>query len=308
MSIENTARENLKLLDKFLNYLSDELQYSSKTIDNYSRDLSQWLEYVGGKFPDLLLWELELKQLKAWTYELNDGHYKPTSINRKLACIRSFFRFLKKYGYVETNWAKFLISPKTGKKLPKFLFESDLSELLKSPLSEDLFDLRDFLLLEVLYSTGLRVSELASLTCWQMQSPEGHLLVRGKGNKERIVFFSSVSKAELKQYLKKREECVRGKHEIFFISQKGEPLSIRGIQYVLKEYLNKLGSLKKVSPHMLRHSFATHLLNAGADIRSVQELLGHSSLSTTQVYTHVSKARMREQLLNCHPRAVKSDS
>jgi integrase/recombinase XerC len=290
------------LLNDFIAYIEKELNYSPKTVESYARDLHQWETYFEDKYGVLDVHNLNLKQLKNWSYELSRRRYKASSINRKIAGLRSFFKFLKKRKYIETNWASFLIAPKMEKKLPKFMFESDVSKILAAPLSDDFFDLRDYLLFEVLYSTGMRVSELASLSVNQLDGRQEAFVILGKGNKERLVFTGDKCLLYAKKYLSMRAQYVVGNHEAFFLSKKGKPLSVRGIQYLVDEYILKLGELRKISPHVLRHSFATHLLNAGADIRSVQELLGHASLSTTQIYTHVSRQKMKEQLTLHHPR------
>jgi integrase/recombinase XerC len=266
-------------------------------------DLAQWDSFVQENFAGRNSADLSFRELRNYTYRLREKGYKPATIHRKIASLRSFFRFLKEKKQIPTNWASFLINPKKPQKLPKFVFEKEMEKIVAAPLSDDFFDLRDFLIFEILYATGMRVSELASLKTVQLRLSDKGLVIRGKGNKERLVFMSSTGKPYVREYLQKRPSHVRGADEgFFFLSKKGTKLSVRGIQYLVDEYILRIGSLKKISPHVLRHSFATHLLNAGADIRSVQELLGHSSLATTQVYTHVSRARMKEQLLLCHPR------
>ena len=247
---------------------------------------------------------LELKELKSWQYDLFNRGCKSSTILRKLSSLRSFYNFLYKRSLIKTNWASYLTSPKLEKHLPKFLFESEMQVILAEPLSDSFSDLRDYLIFEILYCTGLRVSELASLKVSLIRESDGKLVVRGKGNKERVVFLGESAKKCLQRYLVLRNS--RNKldksEDALFLSQRDQQLSIRGIQYLVSSYLDKLGIYKHISPHVLRHSFATHLLNSGADIRSVQELLGHSSLATTQVYTHISKQKMREVLENHHPR------
>lgn len=292
-----------QIITDFLDYLTVELNYSEKTISGYARDLLQWDGFRQKNYPQRGSVDMTFRELRSYTYFLRENGYQPATIHRKISALRSFFRFLKEKGLITTNWSSFLLSPKKPQKLPRFLFEAEIGKIVETPLSEDFFDLRDFLIFNILYATGMRVSELASLKESQVRMAEKGLIVRGKGNKERLVFLPAASQVYIRAYLQKRAGHVRGIDEgFFFLSQKGRRLSIRGIQYLVDQYILRIGALKKISPHVLRHSFATHLLNAGADIRSVQELLGHASLATTQVYTHVSRAGMKEQLLKCHPR------
>ncbi|MBW7876063.1 MAG: tyrosine recombinase [Candidatus Cloacimonetes bacterium] len=298
----------MNLIHKYIQSLKTELNYAQNTLVTYEKDLIQWHEMMEAKLgkpvDDAAITEMTLAELKAWPYFLSVQQYKPASVLRKLASLRSFYAWLFHKGHIKTNWAQFLISPKQEKKLPKFLFEKEMARILQAPLSDEIWDIRDHLIIDLLYSTGMRVSELASLRLSQLRGKEGQIMIRGKGSKERLVFLSEPAKHWLDCYLKKREVLgVATTVDKVLVSQKLKGLSVRGIQFLLNQYMEKLGIYKNISPHMLRHSFATHLLNAGADIRSVQELLGHSSLGTTQIYTHISKTRMKEQLMLHHPRA-----
>ncbi len=295
--------QNQKFVDNFLKHLSYEKNYSQKTVDSYGLDLRQWLDFMGQSHSRCVL-SLQLKDLKSWQYDLFSRGCKSSTILRKLSSLRSFYNFLYKRSLIKTNWASFLTSPKLEKHLPKFLFESEMQIILAEPISDSFADLRDYLIFEILYCTGLRVSELASLKISMVHKSDGKLVVRGKGNKERVVFLGDAAKKCLQRYLVLRNvrRTKRQDEDALFLSQRDARLSIRGIQYLVSSYLDKLGIFKHISPHVLRHSFATHLLNSGADIRSVQELLGHASLATTQIYTHISKQKMREVLENHHPR------
>ncbi len=295
--------QNQRFVDDFLRYLHYEKNYSPKTVESYSLDLRQWFDFMGQSHSNCVL-KLELKELKSWQYDLFNRGCKSSTILRKLSSLRSFYNFLYKRSLIKTNWASFLTSPKLEKHLPKFLFESEMQTILAEPISDSFADLRDYLIFEILYCTGLRVSELASLKISMVRQSDGKLIVRGKGNKERVVFLGDSAKSYLQRYLVLRNgrRTKNQDEDALFLSQRDSVLSIRGIQYLVSSYLDKLGIFKHISPHVLRHSFATHLLNSGADIRSVQELLGHSSLATTQVYTHISKQKMREVLENHHPR------
>ena len=295
--------QNQQFVDDFLRHLHYEKNYSQKTVESYALDLRQWFDFMGQNHSNCVL-NLELKELKSWQYDLFNRGCKSSTILRKLSSLRSFYNFLYKRSLIKTNWASFLTSPKLEKHLPKFLFESEMQTILAEPISDSFADLRDYLIFEILYCTGLRVSELASLKVSMVRQSDGKLIVRGKGNKERVVFLGDSAKSCLQRYLVLRNgrRTKNQDEDALFLSQRDSVLSIRGIQYLVSSYLDKLGIFKHISPHVLRHSFATHLLNSGADIRSVQELLGHSSLATTQVYTHISKQKMREVLENHHPR------
>ncbi|MEE2923895.1 MAG: site-specific tyrosine recombinase/integron integrase [bacterium] len=295
--------QNQRHVDDFLRYLQLEKNYSLKTVESYRLDLRQWFDFMGSEHNRCVL-AVDLKELKSWQYDLFNRGCKSSTILRKISSLRSFYNFLYKRSLIKTNWASFLTSPKLEKHLPKFLFESEMQTILAEPLSESFADLRDYLIFEILYCTGLRVSELASLKVSMIRESDGKLVVRGKGNKERLVFLGDSAKKCLQRYLVLRSSRSAGgqSEDALFLSQRDTALSIRGIQYLVSSYLDKLGIFKHISPHVLRHSFATHLLNSGADIRSVQELLGHSSLATTQVYTHISKQKMREVVENHHPR------
>lgn len=301
--MKNFRDSNQILIDDFLKHLRQEKNYSFKTVDSYQSDLRQWFDFLG-EFHQVSILDMNLNDLKSWQYDLFNRGCKSSTILRKLSSLRSLYGFLYKRSLIKTNWASLLTSPKLEKHLPKFLFESEMQIILAEPISDSYADIRDYLIFEILYCTGLRVSELASLRLSDVLRSNGKLVVRGKGNKERIVFLGDAAKKYLMAYidLRQRRSVSKEHQDAFFLSQRDVSLSIRGIQYLVSAYLEKLGIFKHISPHVLRHSFATHLLNSGADIRSVQELLGHSSLATTQVYTHISKQKMREVLVNHHPR------
>ncbi len=295
----------LKPIEEFLAYLRNEAHYAEGTIQAYARDLQQWENFLRENLKRIDVLKFELKEVKAWPYRLRELGLKPSSILRKISSLRSFYRYHYRKGNIPSDWGRHLISPKQERRLPRFVFETDLKEILKAPLKEDFFGMRDYLIVDLLYSTGMRVSELASLTPAHFSSSMEHIIIRGKGNKERQVFLSSACQSYLLSYLKLRK-TVSTSSTGLFLNQRYQTLTIRGIQYCLHQYLDELGYHKRISPHQLRHSFATHLLNHGADIRSVQELLGHENLATTQVYTHISRARMKEVILGHHPRGKNS--
>ncbi|MCJ8347370.1 site-specific integrase [bacterium] len=200
-----------KDLDSFLSHLSFELNYSDKTIQSYQIDLGQWESFILVNFPEKNPRDLVLNELKSWSYDLFQKKLKASTIQRKISCLRSFYKYLYKRSYIKTNWASYLISPKADKKLPKFFFEADIEIILKEPLSTSYIDYRDFLLMDILYSTGLRVSELVSLNVSHLSKGKEQFLIRGKGNKERLVFISKIVKSYIEKYFLLRKLHLDGK-------------------------------------------------------------------------------------------------
>lgn len=284
-------------IDFYTNHLKTERNYSPHTISNYKRDLV----FLTGFFK-----ERKVNRLTAREYlvQLEKNGFSKRSIARKLSAARSFFRFLMREKMAEVNPFDNLLTPKIPKKLPNFLYPEEMARLLKAPKSDPL-GRRDLAILEILYSSGIRVTELASLSLNELDLAEGEIRVFGKGSKERIVLFGSHAVSAVKGYLTTaRPELLSGKKSAaVFIGRRGTRLTTRQIERLIKYYAKKAGIVKKVTPHTLRHSFATHLLDGGADLRMVQELLGHVSLSTTQVYTHVTKERLKKVYESSHPRA-----
>jgi integrase/recombinase XerC len=250
--------------------------------------------------------EVTTLDLRRFIAELQQAGYAKATISRKLACLRSFFRFAVREGWVETNVAKPLRNPRTGRKLPHFLSAEEIAKLLESPPSSLASGLRDRAILETMYSSGLRVSELVGLSLEDIDFPGSLIRVRGKGRKERLSPLGSYAQKALKNWLTKRKPDPKGSKndtQAVFLNRFGRRLTSRSVGRMLEKCLKQCGLDQRTSPHTLRHSFATHLLDRGADIRSVQELLGHKSLITTQIYTHVSTTRLREVYETAHPRA-----
>lgn len=285
-------------LQKFLNYLKTERNYSPHTLNNYQRDLTFLTRFLEGK---------QLNRLTAREYllTLEKKGYSRRSLARKLSSARSYFRFLVREKIEKSNPFENIVTPKLPKKLPNFLYPEEVKALLEATDSSTPQGLRDRAILEVLYGTGLRLTEITKINLNEINLEEGEIRVLGKGAKERLVIFGNHARAALKEYLEKGRPKLlgKGKSRFLFISKKGEPLSPRQVERIIKRYCLKAGIQKKVTPHTLRHSFATHLLLGGADLRMVQELLGHVSLSTTQVYTHITKERLKEVYDLAHPRA-----
>lgn len=291
-----------KYLFSFLDYLKGEKNVSLNTIVSYNRDIKQFLHYLRGQNIDLKKVTVrELRNYLAYLKEMNSR----SSIARKISSLRSFFKFLVKKHNFPSNPAVIIFSPKLDKKLPVFLDKDEIVELIETPDVNTPLGKRDRAILEILYATGMRVSEIVSLNIWDIDLNSEEIKVLGKGSKERIVVFGRKAQEALKEYIMQgRNELLKEKEEeTLLINRFGTKLTVRSVQRMVNKYVKILGNRKKITPHSLRHTFATHLLEGGADLRSVQELLGHSSLSTTQLYTHITKERLKKVYEQAHPRA-----
>lgn len=287
-----------KLLSDFLNHLKNERNYSPHTICNYRWDLTFLSEFLKNKNIDRLT-------AREYLLELEKKKYSRRSIARKLSAARSFFRYLLREKKAKANPFQNLLTPKLPKKLPNFLYPEEMTDLFKAIDTASAVGTRDSAILELLYGTGMRVTEIARMNLSDLDRSEGEIRVFGKGAKERIVLFGSHADRALKDYLDNaRPDLLKGiKTNAFFVGRRASRLTPRHIERIIRFYAKKAGIQKKVTPHTLRHSFATHLLEGGADLRMVQELLGHVSLSTTQVYTHITKERLKQVYDLAHPRA-----
>ena len=247
-------------------------------------------------------------ELRGYVAALHDAGYARTSIARKLASLRSFYKFAIRQGMAETNPAQPLRNPRGQRKLPHFLTSDEIETLLKAPDTQDEMGLRDKAMLEVMYSAGLRVSEIVGMNDRDIDYEEGVVRVRGKGRKERFGAIGKFADQALKDYFRVRTRADHGtsKELPTFTNKFGKRLTTRSVARMLEKYINQCGLDTRTTPHTLRHSFATHLLDRGADIRSVQEMLGHKSLGTTQIYTHVSTSSIKQAYLKAHPRAKKA--
>lgn len=288
-----------RFLEKFLNYLKIERNASPHTLRNYLKDLEILRKSVGEK-----PWgEVNLFDLRQFVAGERTRGLSKVTIARRVATTRSFFRFLHRDGYSPANPSLGLTRPKQDRKLPKFLSVEEAMRLVEAPSGDGFAACRDRAILETLYSTGLRVSELVSLKVRDVDLIGGSLRVTGKGRKERLVPVGSYSVRAIREYLKTLKPQAREDHQPMFQNRLGSTLTDRSVRRILNGYLQKVSIQQKISPHALRHSFATHLLDRGADLRSVQELLGHSSLATTQIYTHVTTERLKRVYESAHPRA-----
>lgn len=288
-------------IERFLVDLEQRRNASPQTVRNYRLDLEHLTEWLQER--DITSWgAMDRQAVRAWLSWLHREGYAPASMTRKLAAARSLFRFLIREGEIVHNPLMLVPAPKGRQSLPNVLTIEEIERLLSAPSPTTPLGVRDRCLLEVLYATGLRVGELLSLRLDDIDWSERTLRVRGKGMKERIVLLGDVAMDALELYVhRSRPELLKGRAtEALFLSHIGQPLSVRGFHAVLRPHLEAADIARRVTPHTLRHSFATHLLEGGADLRSVQELLGHASVSTTQVYTHVSEGYLREVYAKAH--------
>lgn len=284
-----------RYLDKFLGYLEIEKNYSKHTLLNYRLDLEEFFQFID----KTLIEQVDYLVLRKYLGQLRTKKLKPRTLSRKLSSLRSFYRFLHKEKFVKNNPALLLLSPKLDKILPKFLSEEEMEKFIESPSDKKESGLRDRAILELLYSSGVRVSELVALNAEHVDLISQIAKVAGKGKKERLVPVGSKAVKAIKGYLDNRIKQTSA----LFLNKNGTRLSDRAVRTIVNKYIKQASINTEISPHVLRHSFATHLLNRGADLRSVQELLGHVNLSTTQIYTHVSTDRLKKVYDNAHPHA-----
>ena len=287
------------ILEDFLFYLKYEKNLALNTFLAYRKDLEDFIKFLEKKnFP------LSNFDRKIWQEYLSNLYfqYTPRSISRKISAIRTFFKFLTREGYVKRNYANFITLPRIPQYLPSFLEEEEVLDFLELPNPNTPLGRRDQAILETLYATGLRVSELVSLDIDNIDLNRGFIRCFGKGGKERIVPMGEYAQESIEKYLAVRDYFKPEKDEkALFLNRKGKRITRQGVWLIINRYAKILNLPKKVSPHVFRHTFATHLLSHGADIRVVQELLGHSNISTTQIYTHITSNRLHEVYEKTHP-------
>lgn len=284
-----------RYLDKFLSYLEIEKNYSAHTLLNYRLDLEDFFRFSN----ETPVENVDYLLFRKYLAHLRTKQPRPRTLARKLSSMRSFFRFLQRENHIKENPAVLLQTPKLDKKLPKFLSEHEMVQLIEAPPTDSPAGKRDHAIFEVFYSTGIRVSELVSLNIDSVDFISNIVKVMGKGKKERLVPIGDKALEAIQDYLKNR----KGQSTAIFLNKNGKRISTRGVLNITNKYMQAANLKIQVSPHVLRHSFATHLLNRGADLRSVQELLGHVNLSTTQIYTHVTTERLKNVYDKSHPRA-----
>ncbi len=289
-----------------LNFLDEEKlekNYSKLTIDGYYRDLSIFLEYLNEN--NISSYNaVDYKDIRLYINYLYDLKYTNKTISRHISSLRSFFKYLKKENIIDNNPMLLISNPKLDKKLPKYLNFDDTEKLLNAFDNKNYVSIRNSLILEILYSTGIRVGEITNIKVSDISISNETIKVIGKGNKERIVYFGSRCKNLLNLYFKESyNELNKNNIDYLLLSKTGKKINEREIRTIVDEAAIIAGIKIKISPHVLRHTFATHMLQDGADLRSVQELLGHENLSTTQIYTHLTNEKIRNIYLNAHPRA-----
>lgn len=287
------------LVSKFLNYIRNK-NYSLNTIISYINDLYYFHEFVKMDFD-----KVKYDDIRDYLEYLNLKKEKSTSVSRKISSLKSFYKFLYKNDYMDKKDYPLVkvTYPKKEKKLPKFLYYNDLLEIINES-SKDKDGVRDRLIIEMLYATGVRVSELVNIKLNDIDFNNKRIIVCGKGNKERIVYYGDYAEEVLNKYLKTH---VRKNNNYLFLNSKGEQITDGGIRYIIDNIMKKLSIKTHVTPHVLRHTFATDMLNNGCDIKVVQELLGHSSLKATEIYTHVTNEHLKEVYYKCFPRRDKDE-
>lgn len=297
----------IKELEKYKDYLEYQKNYSLYTVENYCSDIEQFLDYIEAENIDFK--KVEYSDLRFYLMYLKEEKCENnSSIDRKLSALRGFYKFLANEGVIQNNVFSLMSGLKKEKKLPRYFEYNELEELfnvsdLKTPLGQ-----RDRLILEMLYGTGVRVGELVAIKVSDIDLGSRTILILGKGNKERRVTYGEYCDEILKLYLNDGYQRLNIKNTLYlFLNSRGEVITERGVRYVLDQIIKNTSLNKSISPHVLRHSFATHLLNEGCDLLTVQKLLGHESISATQIYTHVTTDRLKEVYYNSFPRAIKND-
>lgn len=306
MDIGQEGGQMDRKVQEFLEYLEYEKAYSIKTVDSYALDLESFTIYLEEKYLDYR--HLNYLEVRSYLmYLTEEKKLKPSSISRHMSAMRSFYQYLMRKKIVEMNPFTLVSLPKKGKKLPKFFYYNEIQELIDATSEENPVEARNGLILELLYATGVRVSELVSIKISDINFSSNSIRIVGKGNKERIVYFHDIAANKLKRYIEKsREFFLKGKSSSYlFLNQKGGRLTTRSVELILDSIIQKTALHKNISPHMLRHSFATHLLNEGCDLLTVQTLLGHESVSATGIYTHITNDYLKNIYRQAHPRARK---
>lgn len=294
-------------VSKFLRYIALEKRYSPKTVESYSIDLSQLTDFLTELSDGLdISWnKIEKKYIRHFLMELQQRGLNKRSIARKVACLKSFFKFMEKQAIVEKSIATSIKMPRYENKLPEYLTKEEITKIIHLPKQNSFTGIRDRAILELFYACGIRLSELINLKMEDLLLREDAIRVFGKGKKERILPIGKYSKTALLNYLDIRRGAVAFDVQEIFVLESGKKMYAMAVQRLIKKYINRVVSLSSASPHMLRHSYATHLLDNGANIRVVKDLLGHENLSTTQIYTHLSIEHLKNVYKNAHPGAKK---
>lgn len=295
--------DTMRYLEEYIRYLTYEKQYSNYTTLNYESDILEFMDYLNQEGIELL--KIDYSLIRGYlSYLFDEKKDNNTTVSRKISSLRGFYKYLSNNNYITNNPFRLVSLPKKSKHLPKYFYYNELEELfnscdIKTPLGQ-----RDELILEMLYATGVRVSELVNIKISDMNIYDCTIRILGKGNKERIVSFGEYAKDALDLYLQDGRHRLNKKNsDYLFLNHIGGNLTTRGIRDILDRIIKKTTIDKKISPHMLRHTFATHLINEGCDLLAVSELLGHESISATQIYTHVTTDHLKDVYFHSHPRA-----
>jgi integrase/recombinase XerC len=295
----------LQYQQQFLDYCRFQKRYSQHTIIAYENDLAAFAVFLQKEFDEVSIDAVKTTFIRTWLASLKENDITSKTINRKISSLRSFFKYLLRQEVVKVNPVTAIISPKMPKRLPQFVEERDTKFLLEEVIfSEGFIGLTEKLVLQILYNTGIRKAELIGLKEYQIDVSNSAIKVLGKGNKERIIPVSKILIIDIKEYItEKRRLLGRNEDNVLLVSLKGKPLNPKLVYNIAKKYLSQVTTIEKKSPHILRHSFATHLMNNGADLNAVKELLGHSSLAATQVYTHNTIEKLKDVFKKAHPKA-----
>ncbi len=291
--------------DSFLKYLAAERNYSSATIRSYAKDLSMFQEFLEEQNPNASWTAVEAEDVREWViYLMDEQKMAASSVNRRLSAMRSFYKYLRRVGRVSINPMEKVVAPKKKRPLPYYVRESEMDRLLELTAEDRSFKgIRDRLVLMMFYETGIRRAELLGMTDASVDLVTKQIKVTGKRNKQRIIPFGEELENEIKAYQMAREETLGQRtFPALFVTEKGTAMNEKQVSKIVKENLSKVTTIKKRSPHVLRHSFATAMLNNKADLTSIQKLLGHESVSTTEIYTHVSFEELKSEYKNAHPR------
>jgi integrase/recombinase XerC len=298
----------IQVTQSFLEYIEFEKRFSQHTTLAYTNDLAQFNKFIIENQQLTSIEDVKHLHIRAWIVSMMEAKVTPRSINRKLSCLKSYFKFLKTRSHISQNPMLKVIAPKMPKRLPQYVTEQNMDQLLHQiDFKEGFAGTRDKLIIELLYATGIRRSELIGLKISDVSTASGTIKVLGKGNKERILPLVPSVLNILMEYIELRKETFQTDKNDLFLTNKGESLSVDFVYHTVKKNLSKVTTIEQRSPHVLRHTFATHLSENGADIKAVKELLGHASLAATQIYTHNSIERLRKVYDQAHPRAVNED-
>lgn len=294
----------MKYKDDFFDYITYEKKYSIHTVNNYKKVVLEYLEFLDKECIDIK--DANNLVVRNYLRSLDKHNYSNKTLCLYISSLRSFYKYLLKNRVIKSNPMVLIKNPKLEKRVPKFLYYNELSSLFESIDTSTVLGIRDNLILEILYSTGVRVSELVSIKLSDINNFDKSITIFGKGKKSRIVLFGDTLESTLNLYLNKsRNILIKTNTDILLLNKNGTPLTDRGVRLIISKIVEKASIKQNVSPHVLRHTFATHLLKEGADLKTVQELLGHATLSATEVYTHVTNEGLRKTYLDCHPRGRK---